>query len=361
MGPGAARTWVRRLLKAGAWLALALALLAFAGAAWQRIAQARDARRHPAPGKLVEVNGRRLHLWSQGKGGPPVIMDSPIGSGCLGWSLVQPEVARVTLTCSVDRPGYGWSDPESGPHTSSRFVVDLHEALRLAGLPPPYVLVGASIGGMDARLFAFRYPAEVAGLVLVDPAHEDMFDRAPPSVRAQSEATAPLRLFQIASRLGIMRLMDMPVDIAGMNVLGGEDQARARAVGLRTNGVDAIVAETAALGADISELKAAKAAAGTRPLGGRPLIVLTRREETPPAGDEGRAYEAWVQLHAEIAEESSRGRQVIVSPSGHFIAVEHPERVVGAILEVVAAVRASGGGQNVGATPNAPAGSASPR
>ncbi len=285
------------------------------------------------------MGGHGLHLWIQGEGGPAVIMDSPVGAGCLGWSLVQPGVARFARTCSVDRPGYGWSDPVVGPRTCGRFVTDLHEALRKAGLPPPYVLVGASIGGMDARLFAFRYPNEVAGLVLVDPAHEDMFERMPPSVRARSEATAPLRLFQAASRLGLMRLLDMPVDIAGMNVLKGGEQERARAIGLRTDAVDAIVAETRALPADVAELKAARVAAGPRPLGDRPVVVLTRKEDPPPQGDDATAYEAWVQLHAETARESSRGRQVVVVPSGHFIAVEQPDRVIAVIREVVMDVR----------------------
>lgn len=335
------RGWVRRLGKIAGYAALTLVLLACLGALWQAIATARDARRYPAPGTLVDLGGRKLHLWRQGTGNPVVVMDSPVGSGCLGWSLVQGEVAAFTATCSVDRSGYGWSDAVSGPHTAGRFVSDLHLALAKAGVPPPYVLVGASIGGMDARLFTFRYPKDVAGLVLVDPAHEEMFDLSPPSVRAQSESTGPLRLFQIASRLGIMRLANMPVDIAGMDVLKGEDQARARAVGLRTSGVDAIVAETAALGGSISELKVARAAAGPQPLGDLPVIVLTRREEPPPAGDQARAYEAWVKLHAAMAGESSHGKQVLVAPSGHFIAVEHPDRVVEAIREVVDAARAS--------------------
>jgi pimeloyl-ACP methyl ester carboxylesterase len=335
------RGWVRRLGKIAGYSVLALVLLACLGALWQQIGERRDGRRYPAPGTLVDLGGRRLHLWRQGTGSPVVVMDSPVGSGCLGWSLVQGEVAAFTATCSVDRPGYGWSDPVAGPHTPGRFVSDLHLALTKAGVPPPYIFVGASIGGMDARLFTFRYPQEVAGLVLVDPAHEEMLDLSPPSVRAQSESTGPLRLFQVASRLGILRLANMPVDIAGMEVLKGEDQARAVAVGLRTEAVDAIVAETTALGASIAELKAAKGAAGPKPLGDRPVIVLTRQEDPPPTGDQAKAYEAWVQLHAEMAKESSRGRQVIVGPSGHFIAVEHPDRVVEAIREVVDAVRTS--------------------
>lgn len=337
------RKWLRRLLKLTAFLALGLVLLACIGALWQGIAEARDGKRYPAPGTLVDIGGRRLHLWRTGSGSPAVILDSPVGAGCLGWSLVQGDVSTFTTAVSVDRPGYGWSDPLQGPHTCGRFVEDLHAALSKAEIPPPYVLVGASIGGMDARLFAFRYPGEVAGLVLVDPAHEEMFDRSPPSVRAQSEAIAPLRLFQAASRIGAMRLANMPLDIAGMEVLNGEAQARATAVGLKTSAVDAVVAETSALGASIAELKATRTAAGPQPLGDRPVIVLTRRDEKPPAGDEAAAYAAWVELHAEMARESSRGEQVVVSPSGHFIAVEHPDRVVAAIREVVGTARGTKG------------------
>jgi pimeloyl-ACP methyl ester carboxylesterase len=280
---------------------------------------------------MLTVDGHRLHGLVQGKGSPAVVFDSPVGSSSLGWALVQPEVARFAQTLAYDRAGYGWSEAGRRPRSSGQMVTELHAFLRGSQLPKPYVLVGASLGGCNVRLYAFRYPEEVAGIVLVDPAHEDQFLRSP----SAKPNAAPLRIFQLASRLGILRLAGMPVDIAGMNVLPPDHQRTATAVGYRTSGVDAIFAETAAIEQSFAEVRRARLSAGKIPLGQLPVIVLTRQETTPPAGEEADQYSTWVALHRELAAESTQGRQVFVEKTGHFIAVNRPAEVVEAIREVV--------------------------
>ncbi len=325
-------TLAKRLLAGGAILILVLALL---GAAYQYAATVQDLRRFPPSGKMLRVEGCRLHSVVQGEGGPAVVFDSPVGASSLGWALVQPQVARFTKTLSYDRAGYGWSDPGPRPRSSGRMVTELHELLRRSQVPPPYVLVGASLGGCNIRLFAFRYPKEVAGIVLVDPAHEDQFIRSP----SAKPKVMPLRIFQLASRLGIMRLAGMPIDVAGMNVLPPGLQRTATAIGYRTSGVDAIVAETAAIDQSFTEVRQGRMSAGKTPLGHVPLIVLTRQEETRPIGEEAEQYAIWVALHRDLAAESTMGRQVIVEKSGHFIAVDRPAAVIEAIREVVELTR----------------------
>jgi pimeloyl-ACP methyl ester carboxylesterase len=325
--------WTKRILTGVAALVAAAAI---SGAVYQAIATRADAKRFPARGTMVEIGGRRFHVQERGEGAPTVVFDAPLGASSLGWELVAPEVSKFTRTFVFDRGGYGWSDPGPGPRSSGQIVAELHEMLALSGAPSPYVLVGASVGGCTMRLYAFRYPRDVAGLVLVDPAHEDQFSRMSADKRPP---LFPLRLFQGAARLGILRVAGMPVDIAGMNVLGPELQPAANAVGYRTDAVDAIVDETAAIDLSFDEVRAARKAAGPLPLRDLPLIVLTHRSAEPAQGDEAKAYAAWVELHAELAKESSRGRHVIVPKSEHFIAVDQPASVVDAIREVVASTR----------------------
>jgi pimeloyl-ACP methyl ester carboxylesterase len=270
-------------------------------------------------------------------GGATVVFDSPVGASSLGWALVQPEVAKSARTLAYDRAGYGWSDLGLRPRSSERIVAELHELLRSSNVPKPYVLVGASFGACNVRLYALRYPEEVAGLVLMDPAHEDQFIRSP----STNPNVVPLRVFQLASRLGIMRLAGLPVDIAGVHVLPPDLQRMATAVGFRTSAVDAIVAETAAIDESFSEVRRARVSAGRTPLRDLPLIVLTRGEETPPGGEEAALYATWVDLHRELAGDSTLGRQVIVEKSGHFIAVDRPASVVEAVREVVQLARKS--------------------
>jgi pimeloyl-ACP methyl ester carboxylesterase len=120
------------------------------------------------PGKLVDVGGRKLHLYCTGQGSPTVILEAGAGSFAIDWALVQPEVARTTRVCSYDRAGYGWSDPGPEADTVGQVTHDLETAMRTSGEHPPYVLVGQSIGGLFVRWYQHEHPQQVVGMVLVE-------------------------------------------------------------------------------------------------------------------------------------------------------------------------------------------------
>src|SRR2546429_5483581 len=143
----------------------------------------------PTPlGKLVDVGDYRVHLYCTGTGSPTVVI---VGAGfSFNWGLVQPEVAKFTQVCSYDHSGIGWS--ESGPKDScSLRVSEVDTALKNAGIQGPYVLVGHSLGGLVARLYAGRYPDEVAGMVFVDHAFHPTF---PSVAKVPPPATPPMTL-----------------------------------------------------------------------------------------------------------------------------------------------------------------------
>src|ERR1700686_3323636 len=98
--------------------------------------------RYPPPGRMLDVGGRRLHVYETGQGSPTVVLEAGIAGTSLSWRPVQDEVAQFARVASSDRAGLGWSDPASQPLTLSRLVDDLHAWLQVAQLPPPYVLVG---------------------------------------------------------------------------------------------------------------------------------------------------------------------------------------------------------------------------
>jgi pimeloyl-ACP methyl ester carboxylesterase len=98
---------------------------------------------------------------------------------------VQPRIAARTCACLYDRAGYGFSDPSPRAADANNAVDDLHALLQAAAIAPPYVLVGNSFGGASAQLFAWRFPAEVAGLVLIEPMHEDENVPGPTAQRRQ--------------------------------------------------------------------------------------------------------------------------------------------------------------------------------
>ena len=128
----------------------------------------------PKPsGKLVDIGGYRLHIDVKGKGSPAVIFIAGSQAFSFDWSLVSPEIAKITTTVTYDRPALAWSDPGPMPRSLQQDVYELHLLLEKAGVKPPYVLVGHSLGGFIARLFEKKYPDEVKGLVEVDGTSED--------------------------------------------------------------------------------------------------------------------------------------------------------------------------------------------
>ncbi|HJU33543.1 MAG TPA: alpha/beta hydrolase, partial [Nitrososphaera sp.] len=134
------------------------------------------------PGRLVDVSeggngggngggGVSLHIYCTGNGSPTVVLDAGLNGGTMSWAGVQ-EVSNHTRVCSYDRAGMSWSEPGPRPRTFMRVADELHTLLQAAGEEGPYVLVGHSVGAHSVRFFEQKYPADVAGIVLVDPAHE---------------------------------------------------------------------------------------------------------------------------------------------------------------------------------------------
>lgn len=124
--------------------------------------------KYEPPGRLIDVGGRRLHLYCAGQGSPTVILEAGAGSFSIDWSLVQPDIAKTVRVCSYDRAGYGWSDPGPEWDTVDQAARDLNTLLAKAGERPPYVLLGQSMGGLFARWYQHEHPEEVAGMVLIE-------------------------------------------------------------------------------------------------------------------------------------------------------------------------------------------------
>ena len=185
-----------------------LVLIVLAGWIYQTAGTLRDRRRFPAPGELVNLNGHRLHLLSRGEGSPAVIFESGLMSTVLSWENLQPEIAKATRAVAYDRAGLGWSDPGSAPRDADQIVKELHSLLELAQISPPFILVGHSFAGLTTRLFAARYPEEVAGLILIDPVVPGEWN--PPNDHNQKRIRTGAKILRratVLSRLGLIRFI----------------------------------------------------------------------------------------------------------------------------------------------------------
>src|SRR5947207_6821784 len=182
----------------------------------------------PAPGRLVDVGGWRLHLNCTGDARPAqptVILETGVGDFSVEWSLVQPGVARFARVCSYDRAGDGWSDIGPHPRTFRQIVYELHTLLDKAGVKPPFVLVGHSYGGWLVRLYASTYPAEVAGMVLVEAGADNPLRMLPDGKLVRSADLATGRTIPTVKVSNPLRVSDIPPGALSQMRAGAQEAA----------------------------------------------------------------------------------------------------------------------------------------
>lgn len=327
-----------------------MAVLGAAGVVYQMAGAARDRRACPPPGTLVPVGAHRLHVRCDGAGAPTVILDAGIAASSLSWSRVQRQLAPLTRVCSYDRAGLAWSETSGSTRTMPAMVGELRALVDRVGGDPPFVLVGHSFGGMVVRAFARAYPREVAGIVLVDPLHPEEWCEPTPEQRYRLRGAVFLsRVGALLARLGVVR-----VSLALLS--GGAPGAPRRFSRLFGSSAAAllqnIVGEVQKLPADVlpsvqahwsmprafhgmrqhlSALPTACAyvARGSDALADVPVIVLSA----------GRRDPRWIDADAALARQSSKGRHIVSSESGHWVHLDDPDLVVDAIRDVVDAYK----------------------
>jgi pimeloyl-ACP methyl ester carboxylesterase len=280
------------------FVAATLILAGFSGCA-ERELRAAQISQVEKPGILARIaEGKTIHIKCMGTGSPTVILTAGLGDS--EWQKVQPQVARVTKVCFWDRYGSGFSSKGTGRETVAETTADLIAALKVARVRGPFVAVGHSLGAFESLLLKDRAPDAVVGMVLVDPSIPDQDDRL------KKAAHMP--------PLSGKALLD-PLAISLKQVVNPK-----------------------------------------RNYGDMPIIVLTSTKvpELPPGTPDAVSARATFAAmdaemhrgHAELAALSSRGVQRRVPDSGHYIQLDQPNAVIGAIEEVVTAARHGTGRAN---------------
>ncbi len=231
-----------------------------------------------------------------GQGSPTILCESGLGDTSQTWSTLQSRLSLLTTVCSYDRAGLGHSDPAPVPRTLKSMVRDLAVLLGTVQLPPPYVLVGHSFGGLLVRLYASQHPAAVAGIVLIDSSHEEKEQR-----------------FE--------------------SVLQGELRQRHRAAWHDP----AKNAEQVDRRRSSDELRQAPRHFAV------PLLVLTRGRPLPltPPWPPAALAQIEKELQQTLLAESPQSHQIIATESGHFIHHDEPELVIQLLQQMVDAIRRS--------------------
>jgi pimeloyl-ACP methyl ester carboxylesterase len=292
----------------------------------------------PPVGRHYPVGGRRLFLHRSGSGSPAVVFLPGGGSSGMDGFNVQQRAAELTTSVVYDRAGTGWSDRVDLPRTSTQVTDELRELLRVAGVPAPYLLVGHSLGGLYARHYAQRFPDEVAGLVLMEPEHEDYDSYMPQKLNELYQAwdpdealpdELPDELIQFYRDLFAREMADWPQEIREPLI-----EHHVSPEWLRIGGQEA---------ANRYQLHDEVCNAG--PMPDVPLIVLTATAIDPfkeavtqgiPTSLLHEEAEAKTRLYTALATSVSHGENRVIDDAGHASVIfRRPDAVLQAIQDLL--------------------------
>jgi pimeloyl-ACP methyl ester carboxylesterase len=319
------------------WLGLGVTAVGLlSGIFYQTVSEAVDRHKYPPLGQLVDLGGFRLHLNCIGQGTPTVVMDAGGGAPSITWGLVPQKIAEFTRVCTYDRAGLGWSDPNlRTPRTSQQSVDELHTLLTKAGIKPPYILVGHSLGGANMRLYASQYPEDVVGLVLVDSSHE--LSMTSETWKRIKRELWLYQVMRVASRVGVLRLIGELNLLPILEEIKQEIKKYPLAVQAlfdtyksycyRPHYWASVSSEYANLEKSFEQLE------DVISLNNLPLIVLVQGVKAPAMSDE--RFQRWQKLQLDLTKLSSNSQYIIAQNSGHLIPLEQPDLIVSAVRQLV--------------------------
>jgi pimeloyl-ACP methyl ester carboxylesterase len=256
--------------------------------------------------QLIDVGGYRLDVLRTGNGAPPVVLVGGLGNPLDTWTQIVPSVAQFSMVVAYSRSGLGRSEPGPSKHTAKDSVLELHVLLTKLQLKPPYVLVGASYGGILVRFYTSLYPNEVAGLVFVDSSSEEQVKRW-----GELDPKYPNQFREFFDER--------------LKTLKGAEADETR---------------------ESMRIQAAAGVEGMKPLPDIPIAVLTSMKVDPNpqnVNQTARGHDAWRAMHEEWFQRSRDGLHIVTTRSGHHIQDDEPQLVIEAIRFVLDRVRTRAG------------------
>ncbi|MGG4144018.1 alpha/beta hydrolase [Paenibacillus algorifonticola] len=310
----------------------AFLLLIGSGFIYEWIASEQAGKKYAPPGQLVDVGGHKLHINMAGSGSPTILLEAGSGETSLSWRDIPEQLASFATVVSYDRAGYAWSETATKVRTGEQIVEELHTALDEAGISGPYLMVGHSLGGMYARLFAETYADEVSGLVLIDARPEnDERETLPILEQENFGGNPPVWMLKLLKSSGAFRLFG---DFLLEGLVAPEDRQLFINVIATPRYFEAKEAE-----AELAYLT--EDAIRGQQLGNLPVKIIARGVPQDYASfgiseDGGKKLEdIWQAGQREMLNISSDSELIIAEKSGHMVIHDEPELIVQTIRSML--------------------------
>ena len=250
-----------------------------------------NAQRLPGEAVVGEGAAKRRYAVSgsnSGPGSPTVVFEAGFGNGMGAWRPVFGKVGEFARVFAYDRPGYGGSNAGTMPRTPQQVVEDLRDLLYRAGVAPPYILVGHSLGGIYMEWFARNHREEVAGLVLEDARHS-----------------------QVTQKCLARRMKDC--------VPSAKELARMNPT----------------MRSEIGESSKAPQVSIAKGLEDLPITVLTGARRSGDTPNDIAWTKLWGETQRSLGSESTRRRQIVFSDSGHYVHLDQSAAFIDALRDMI--------------------------
>ncbi|MBU5484157.1 alpha/beta hydrolase [Clostridium sp. MSJ-11] len=286
---------------------ICIVIILLIGFLYEKIAEYNDAKNHLPVGKMVDVNGHKINVYSKGEGNTTVVFTGGLNvpSSYADFYPLYNEISKYTKIAVYDRPGHGWSDVTDEPRDIDSIVKEMHTALIEAGQKSPYILVGHSYASLQMIRFAQIYKNEVAALVLIDGGNPEYYAKNGLKVTNSTVFTNKL-----LKSTGIARLALYHTDYYSkkLKLLPGDLKQLYMAMTLKTMYNKNIIDE-----GNMAKNNA-KVVLENGHLGSLPIRIVTAPSDLE-----------WDSSQRDLKEWSTDSQQIVVNGAGHAIHHSNPD------------------------------------